>query len=76
MKQENISLEGKVVELSMNGVFKIETDVGVVNCKSAGKFKTRRIKLVEGDKVRIEVSPYDNSTGLIYERIDKPKTLS
>ena len=64
-----IEMEG-VVEDASNGIFKVKTDTGsVVNAHLGGKMRKHRIRVVVGDQVKVEVSPYDLSKGRIQFRI-------
>ena len=54
-----------VVEEASNGVFKVKTDKGMITAKLSGKIRMNSVRIVVGDKVTVEVSPYDTSTGRI-----------
>lgn len=60
-----IEMEG-VVEDIQKGVFLVRTEMDTkVSCHLCGKMRTRQIRVVLGDKVTIEVSPYDLAKGRI-----------
>jgi len=62
-------LEGKVVEASAGGIYKVELENGVtINTKLCGKMRRFNIRVVIGDKVTVGVSPYDPTHGLILYR--------
>lgn len=68
-KDDLASIEGKVVNLTGGGVYKIALENGFeVSAKLCGKMKRFHIKVVVGDRVTVGVSPYDISTGLILHR--------
>jgi translation initiation factor IF-1 len=68
-KEEAIELEGNVVEAVKNGfIVKLESGDSRVFCKLGGKLYKNSIRVVPGDKVTIEVSPYDSSKGRIIRR--------
>ncbi len=68
-KEETISVEGKVIETLPNATFKVELDNGhVVLAHISGKMRMHFIKILPGDKVTMELSPYDLSRGRITYR--------
>src|SRR3954470_17535098 len=68
-KEEKIEMEGEVVEAFPNGMFKIQLDEGYeVLGYTAGKMPRFRIKIFPGDRVKVEVSPYDLTRGRIVYR--------
>lgn len=65
-----IELEGSIVEVLPNQMFKVKLDNGhIVICYTGGKMRQFRIRLVAGDKVRIEMTPYDLDKGRITFRL-------
>ena len=59
-KQEAIEQEGKIIEALSNAMFRVELDNGhVVTALISGKMRLHYIKLLPGDKVKLEMSPYD-----------------
>tara|TARA_E500000178_G_scaffold318777_1_gene340499 strand:- start:54 stop:269 length:216 start_codon:yes stop_codon:yes gene_type:complete len=59
-KQKSIEQEGKIVEALSNAMFRVELDNGhVVTAHISGKMRLHYIKLLPGDKVKLEMSPYD-----------------
>lgn len=75
-KQENLSFTGVVLEELGNSMFRVELDnmnVPAITCTISGKIRKNYIKIVAGDKVRLEVSPYDLTRGRIVTRITQVK---
>lgn len=67
---DTIELEGKITEVLPNQTFKVELDNGLtVVCYTGGKMRKFRIRLVQGDMVKIEMTPYDLTKGRITYRI-------
>ena len=59
-KQKSIEQEGKIIEALSNAMFRVELENGhVVTAHISGKMRLHYIKLLPGDKVRLEMSPYD-----------------
>ena len=70
MSKEIIKLEGDVIELLPSAVFKVKLENGhVVMAHISGKMRINFIKLMPGDRVEIEISPYDLTKGRIIKRI-------
>jgi len=68
-KDDLASFDGKVVDLSGGGVYRIELDNGTqVSARLCGKMKKFKIRVIVGDKVSVGFSPYDISHGLILHR--------
>ncbi len=69
-KKEAIEVEGTVVEPLPNGMFRVELPNGhKVLAHISGKIRTHYIRILLGDKVLIELSPYDLSRGRITYRL-------
>ena len=60
--------EGTVVSAQGNGFFKIRVETHYVLCKLSGKMRTKNIKVVEGDRVDVEVDQYDPTKGRVVFR--------
>jgi len=59
-KEDVISLEGKVEEVLPNAMFRVILEQGsTVLGHISGKMRQNRIQILQGDKVRVEMSPYD-----------------
>ena len=68
-KEDAIEVMGKVVEKFKAGMFSIELDVGkTVLATMAGRLRRNRIKVMNGDRVSLELSPYDLTRGRITYR--------
>lgn len=65
-KADNIEVEGVVVDKIPGTKFKVELENGkIVVCTLSGKLSMNSIKIIIGDKVTIEISPYDLTKGRI-----------
>ena len=59
-KQKSIEQEGKIIEALSNAMFRVELENGhVVTAHISGKMRLHYIKLLPGDKAKLEMSPYD-----------------
>ena len=68
-KSEAIEVEGVVLEKLPNAMFKVEIEGGhVILAHISGKLRMNYIKILPGDKVTLELSPYDLSKGRIIWR--------
>ena len=68
-KKESIEVEGKVIESLPNTMFRVELANGhKVLAHISGKMRIHYIKILPGDKVLVELSPYDLSRGRITYR--------
>ena len=68
-KEEAIQMEGVVTETLPNTTFRVELENGhVVIAHSAGKMRKNYIRILTGDKVTVEVTPYDLSKGRNIDR--------
>jgi translation initiation factor IF-1 len=70
-KQKLIEQEGVVVEALPNVMFRVRLDCNdsVILCQACGKMRQNYIKVIQGDRVRVEMSPYDLSRGRIISRL-------
>ena len=65
-KEEAIEVEGRVIEPLPNAMFRVELDNGhKVLAHISGKMRMHFIKILPGDKVKVEMSPYDLTKGRI-----------
>lgn len=65
-KQSAIEQEGVIIETLPNAMFKVELENGhVIIAHISGKMRMNYIKILPGDRVRVEMSPYDLSKGRI-----------
>ena len=68
-RDDVIEAEGKIVEVLPNVNFKVELKNGhVITAYLSGKLRMHYIKIVEGDAVKVEMSPYDLTKGRIVWR--------
>ena len=68
-KEGVIQVEGKVVELLPNAMFRVELDnTHVVLAHISGKMRMHFIRILAGDRVKVELSPYDLERGRITYR--------
>jgi translation initiation factor IF-1 len=71
-KAEAIELDGVILDALPNAMFKVETDIEgakhIVLAHVSGRMRKFFIRILPGDKVRVEVSPYDLSRGRIVYR--------
>lgn len=70
MGKNLIVVEGVVTEALPNVMFRVDLENGVnILCVASGKMKLNYIKVLEGDRVRVEMSPYDLTKGRIIARL-------
>ena len=68
-KQSAIEKEGTIIEALSNAMFRVELDNGhVILAHTSGKMRLHYIKILPGDKVKVEISPYDLTKGRISYR--------
>ncbi len=68
-KEEAIEVEGVVTESLPNAMFRVELENGhIILAHVSGKIRMHFIRILPGDKVKIELSPYDLSRGRITYR--------
>lgn len=69
-KEEQIELEGTVIETLPNTMFRVKLDNGhVLTAHISGKMRKYYIRILTGDRVKVEMSPYDLSKGRITFRM-------
>ena len=65
-KQSSIVKEGTIIEALSNAMFRVELDNGhVIIAHISGKMRMHYIRILPGDKVKVEMSPYDLTKGRI-----------
>jgi|TARA_B100000959_G_scaffold33182_1_gene31578 translation initiation factor IF-1 len=65
-KQPNIELDGTIKQALSNAMFRVELENGhIITAHISGKMRKYYIKLLPGDKVKLEMSPYDLTKGRI-----------
>ncbi|APZ43652.1 translation initiation factor IF-1 [Acidihalobacter ferrooxydans] len=68
-KEDAIEMEGKVIDTLPNTVFRVELDNGhVVMAHISGRMRKHYIRILTGDRVTVELTPYDLSKGRIVYR--------
>jgi translation initiation factor IF-1 len=68
-KEEAIQMEGKVIETLPNTMFRVELENGhVVTAHISGKMRKHYIRIMTGDAVTVELTPYDMEKGRIVYR--------
>ncbi|MBK6525731.1 MAG: translation initiation factor IF-1 [Crocinitomicaceae bacterium] len=68
-KQSSIELDGTIVEALSNAMFRVELQNGhIITAHISGKMRMHYIKILPGDKVKLEMSPYDLTKGRITYR--------
>ena len=69
MSKEVVEVNGKVVESLPNTIFKVKLENGhVVTAHISGKIRKNYIRILNGDQVKVEISPYDLTKGRITYR--------
>ncbi|MDP3769775.1 MAG: translation initiation factor IF-1 [Candidatus Sungbacteria bacterium] len=70
MKQEKNLIEGEVLESLPSTLFKVKLDDGrQILAHLSGKMRLHYIKVLPGDRVRVEMTPYDETKGRIVHRL-------
>ena len=70
MSEDSLVVEGKIVAVLAGTMFRVELDNGhLVLAHISGKMRKRFIRLIPGDKVKMEMSPYDMSKARIIWRL-------
>jgi translation initiation factor IF-1 len=65
-KQASIELDGVIVEALSNAMFRVELENGhIIIAHISGKMRMNYIRILPGDKVKVEMSPYDLTKGRI-----------
>jgi len=68
-KEESIEMEGTVVETLPNTTFKVELENGhIVNAHISGRMRKNYIRILTGDQVTVQLTPYDLTKGRITYR--------
>lgn len=70
-KEKPIVVTGTVTESLPNVMFRVELDMNgvVILCQASGKLRQNFIKILVGDRVKVEMSPYDLTKGRIVTRL-------
>ena len=68
-KQDLLEFKGKITDLLPNAMFRVQLENGhVVTAHTAGKLRKNRIRVLQGDNVTVEMTPYDLTKGRIIFR--------
>lgn len=68
-KQSAITQDGTIIQELSNAMFRVELDNGIeIICHISGKIRMNYIRLTTGDRVKVEMSPYDLTKGRICYR--------
>ncbi len=68
-KQDLLEFKGKVMDLLPNAMFRVKLENGhTVTAHTAGKLRKNRIRILQGDNVTVEMTPYDLTKGRIIFR--------
>jgi translation initiation factor IF-1 len=68
-KEDTLKFNGEVTEVLPNQMFRVKLENGhTILGYASGKIKQNKIKIIQGDKVEVEVSPYDLTKGRITYR--------
>ena len=68
-KQDLLEFKGKVTDLLPNAMFRVQLENGhIVSAHIAGKLRKNRIRVLQGDNVTVEMTPYDLTKGRIIFR--------
>jgi translation initiation factor IF-1 len=68
-KEELIEMDGQVLELLPNATFRVKLDNGhEIIAHTSGKMRKNRIRILAGDRVKVEMTPYDLTKGRVMLR--------
>ena len=69
-KQDLLEFKGKVIDLLPNAMFRVQLEKNnhIITAHTAGKLRKNRIRILEGDNVNCELTPYDLTKGRIIFR--------
>jgi translation initiation factor IF-1 len=78
MKQQNLEMIGRVTQALGNSMFRVilEETGHEVTCTISGKIRKNYIRILTGDRVKIEMSPYDLTKGRIVIRLKEDEATS
>lgn len=67
--QQKIEVEGEVTETLPNTLFRVKLDDGrTILCYLSGKMRINYVRIIPGDRVKVEMTPYDEARGRIVYR--------
>lgn len=67
-KEDLVTFEGQVTEVLPNGVFRVNVNEHIILAYTSGNIRKNKIKIIQDDRVTVELSPYDLSRGRIVYR--------
>ncbi len=68
-KEDQIEMEGVIADVLPNTMFRVKLENGhIVTCHISGRMRKNYIRILNGDKVRVELTPYDLTKGRITYR--------
>ena len=70
-KEQRLIVQGTVIEALRGTFFKVECNNQSILCTLSGKIQKNNIRILVGDRVQVELSPYDLSRGRIISRLGK-----
>lgn len=74
-KQESIKIEGEVIEALGNSIFRVKLhNNAIVTAHISGKIRMNNIRILAGDKVELEISPYCLEKGRISKRLPRAES--
>ena len=74
-KQSSIEQDGSIIEALSNAMFRVELENGhIITAHISGKMRMNYIKILPGDRVKVEMSPYDLTKGRIKGK-QKPQII-
>ena len=72
-KQDLLEFKGKVIDLLPNAMFRVKLENGhTVTAHTAGKLRKNRIRVLQGDNVTVEMTPYDLTKAVSYTHLTLP----
>ena len=73
-KEDSIEMQGTILETLPNTMFRVELENGhVVIAHISGKMRKNYIRILTGDKVTVQLTPYDLSKAASFSALDKPR---
>lgn len=76
-RSDHVELEGTIKNVFVGGHFQVELDDGpVIKAEISGRMRKYRIRVILGDRVRVALSPYDLTHGLITYRFKEPRRVA
>jgi len=70
-KEQRLIVQGTVIETLRGTFFKVECNNQSILCTLSGKIQKNNIRILVGDRVQVELSPYDLGKGRIISRLDR-----